>query len=476
MHASVQTAWPRVAREHEGVVPWLYLDSVEKVTAGIGTLLDTGTGKAPESCLSLPWTTQGRRATRAEIASAWLLVKSRTDLAPRGGYAFRDVTTLRLDDRTIDGLLMARTREFWSALLSQLPDLEGWPADAQLALIDWSYQVGPWALGPKWPSFTAAAHSADFAKCAQHCSVKQANAARNGARIRWFQNAAKVEALDLSRSKLWDKATPERKDEDVAERLRPPYDTGDGRICSCLRDALPLVEYRFKKAGWIQEDFSGLISQWGYRGGATEASANTHNGGGVLDVRWVLVDSTAKLKVWLECGIIMFPRYTGSFASNKHGHGLVAGCPHLDPSAAAQITSYRNGYDGLANPSRYPGPDVSYRTWRRAQEIYADLIEEMNMPTLKEIADEVVRREYINNKGFAEGSEEGRLVSMNEALIAIMDRLRSVPDANSIAKAVEKAQGGEEAALNTRLANLEKKIDALAAAITPRPTPADEQE
>ena len=217
MHPSMSEAWPRVAREHEGAVHWLYLDTVHKVTAGIGTLLDDGTGTAPDSCLSLPWWTEsGLPATRAQIASAWQVVKSRTDLAPRGGYAFRDVTTLRLDDRTIDGLLMARTREFWSVLSAQLVNLEEWPADAQLALMDMAYQLGPRFMGDRWPSFTAAAHSSDFLKCSQHCSVRQASAARNAARIRWFQNAAQVEFLNLDPSVLWDDETPK---EDTAVAL-----------------------------------------------------------------------------------------------------------------------------------------------------------------------------------------------------------------------------------------------------------------
>lgn len=217
MRPSVQAAWPVVAREHEGALPFMYLDTVSKVTAGIGTLLDDGSGQPPESCMSLPWTTvdQGveRVATRAEIASAWAVVKSRTDLAPRGGYAFRDVTTLRLDDRTIDGLLTAKTLEFWSVLSAQLVDLEEWPADAQLALIDMAYQLGPRFMGPRWPNFTAAAHASDFAACADHCSVRQASVERNTHRKRLYRNAATVVELGIPPAKLWDRLTPEREDD-----------------------------------------------------------------------------------------------------------------------------------------------------------------------------------------------------------------------------------------------------------------------
>lgn len=216
MRTSVAAAWPAICSEHEGRLDWLYLDTRGLVTTGIGFLMDDGTGTAPEACLSLGWTDQGRPATRAQIASAWRVVKARTDLAPRGGFAFRDVTSLRLPGQVIDALLRAKTLEFWSVLAAQLVNLETWPADAQLALLDMAWQLGPRFLGSKWPNFTAAAHASDFARCSEHCSVRQASAGRNGDRIRWFRNAAQVVELDSARGVLWDTETPTKEDDDMA--------------------------------------------------------------------------------------------------------------------------------------------------------------------------------------------------------------------------------------------------------------------
>ena len=243
---------------------------------------------------------------------------------------------------------------------------------------------------------------------------------------------------------------------------RPPYDAGDGLVCSCVLKALPLVEYRFAQRGWVEEDFSGLVAQWGYRGGATAASAGTHNGGGVGDFAYRLVDTDDKLRVWQECGWTPFRRRRPQWTKGDHGHNLLNGCPHLDPSAAAQIADYRIGRNGLVSHAAYDGPTGIYRTWRRAQEIYAKLIdEEINMPSLAEIRDVVKdelsrlirERELINNTGFAPGTENGeanRYVTVNEALQAMQGRLIGLPSR------VESADEADEAALRDRLAKLEQ--------------------
>jgi hypothetical protein len=175
--------------------------------------------------------------------------------------------------------------------------------------------------------------------------------------------------------------------------IKAPYPTTSGNpglICSCVRDALPLVEYRFAQRGWIQQDFSGLVTQWGYKNNDVDASSTTHNGGGVLDVRWTLVDTDAKLKVWQECGFAPFRRRPPQWSLTVHGHICVIGCDHIDPLAAWQVADYRNGENGLggaANHTPYDGPIYVKRTWQDAQRVYAELIEEMNMPTAADVWD-----------------------------------------------------------------------------------------
>jgi GH24 family phage-related lysozyme (muramidase) len=210
MHSAVEQAWPAVAREHEGVVHWPYLDTVNKVTVGIGLLIEAD-NQPTEECFSLPWTVDGQPATRAQIAAGWAAVNSHTELA---GHAtqFETVSRLRLSDQAINGALMAKTREFWSDLTSQLVNLEEWPADAQLGLLDLAYQLGPWFLGASWPNFTAGAHASDFIRCASNCAVRQASAERNTHRSRLFRNAALVVGYQLDPARLWDTEVPQEDD------------------------------------------------------------------------------------------------------------------------------------------------------------------------------------------------------------------------------------------------------------------------
>lgn len=165
----------------------------------------------------------------------------------------------------------------------------------------------------------------------------------------------------------------------MADGLRPPYDTNRGTTCSCMLSALPLLEYRLAEAGVIKQDLSGLVYQWSGRSNVP-ASKSTHKSGAVFDVDFSLISSDAELRIWLECGFIAFRRFSPPF-DDEHGHVCVAGCPHLDPSAQAQINQYRyQKDDGLVSDGPYPGPhDVPFRTWQRAMVVYAGIVRELNM-------------------------------------------------------------------------------------------------
>ena len=63
-------------------------------------MVDTGTAMT-EFGLSQPWRKKsGQLASRAEIRDEYDRIHAREDLAPRGGFAFRAVATLRLDEQS----------------------------------------------------------------------------------------------------------------------------------------------------------------------------------------------------------------------------------------------------------------------------------------------------------------------------------------------------------------------------------------
>lgn len=138
------------------------------------------------------------------------------------------------------------------------------------------------------------------------------------------------------------------------------------RTCACVKRALPLVEARLKRAGYIKQDLSGLITQGGYNNGAVSASAGTHDGGGVIDVKPSLVDTEAKRKIWRQSGWAMWHRRTWEGNWPEHGHGVLIGCPHASAGAKRQVTAYKAGRNGLANNGADQGPRVTILTWEQA--------------------------------------------------------------------------------------------------------------
>lgn len=138
------------------------------------------------------------------------------------------------------------------------------------------------------------------------------------------------------------------------------------RTCACVKQALPLVEARLKRAGYIKRDLSGLITQGGYNNGAVPASAGTHDGGGVIDVAASLVDTEAKRRIWRKSGWAMWHRRTWEGNWPEHGHGVLIGCPHASAGAKRQVTAYKAGRNGLANGAADQGPQVAAVTWEKA--------------------------------------------------------------------------------------------------------------
>jgi hypothetical protein len=407
LHPSVSAAWPTLAREHEGSFRWPYLDHLGNVTVGIGLLIESG-GKPTEECLRLPWMVDGRPATRVLIVAGWEAVNARTDLAGRAGQ-FEKVSRLRIDDQTIDAALAVKTREFWSILTAQLVDLEEWPADAQLALLDMAYQLGPRFMGPKWPIFTAAAHSSDFIKCSQNCSVRQASEARNGARIRWFQNAAQVEFLNLNPERLWDNETP--KEPDLAAKVA----FRGGFTCSCVATSLPWVEEDMRQRGIIKQSID--IAQLGWRGDV-DKSAGTHDEGGCTDTwgQW----NTEAIEVWRIWGWTMQRRdLTGV---NTHAHGWPYGCPHLAPAAQAQARDWDRRDAGLQGAAQVAGR-WPVKHWETA-------LEEQAMGLIDDIADAVADK-VIERRGAiadAVATRELKLSDKAEDAIAVRVRDRVLGD------------------------------------------------
>jgi len=115
------------------------------------------------------------------------------------------------------------------------------------------------------------------------------------------------------------------------------------------------------------------VVQGSYRNGSgAVASAGTHDGGGVIDLRtWDLpAKGLSVLEVLTALRRVGFAAWYRSKAQgfDPHIHAVAIGDRHLHPSAAAQVEQYRRGLNGLANQGRDDGPQVRVRTWEKYQE------------------------------------------------------------------------------------------------------------
>lgn len=105
-----------------------------------------------------------------------------------------------------------------------------------------------------------------------------------------------------------------------------------------------------------------VVTQGSYQGGAGDPkSAGTHDGGGVLDLRWC--GHEACLRHLAEAGFVPFLRTPPAF--DYHVHAVVVGHPALHPTAAAQVAERRRGGDGLIGsaPYSHPGLPVVEPVW-----------------------------------------------------------------------------------------------------------------
>lgn len=369
MHASVAAAWPKFCERWEGRLAYMYLDVKAKVTTGTGNLIDSvGAAQA------LPWLkADGARATPAEIEAEWRRIKARTDLAPKSGYAFAKVATLHLDAATLDRLLVDKSAEFWTRLAQSVPQLEAWPADAQLAALDTAWQNGPAFLDLKsssggyvWAGTRAALLGQDFAAAATHVP---GTGARADARKRLYRNAATVAALKLDRAVLWNEATPTAPPTPPA----PPKET----VMHSTTWHADYVRWRGVNLAPVSRDAclaipSSAVPSQGGLSTSVRASANTHAGIGAYDLKvagWSKAKILALCAELIRSGEAAFPRggWFGSAMFSTHVHVVSTNVPRsaLHPEARAQLDDFRAKprRNGLAGHGRYVGPSTPLGSW-----------------------------------------------------------------------------------------------------------------
>ncbi len=171
----------------EGCIPHMYLDTVGKVTVGVGNMLPDAA-----SAQKLPFVDRltKKKATVAEITVDFDTVKKQ----PMGRLAssYKPHTKLDLPDREIEKLLDTRIAGFTRELKLKFPNFDQYPLSVQFALTDMAFNLGTNGLVTKFPSFTKAIKQKDWATAAKESRRPQVSAHRNTLVKDWLKEAAKA--------------------------------------------------------------------------------------------------------------------------------------------------------------------------------------------------------------------------------------------------------------------------------------------
>jgi GH24 family phage-related lysozyme (muramidase) len=159
-------------KEFEGCVPWMYRDTVGKVTVGIGLMLPDA-----NAAESLPFLLGPRPATSQEIAAEY----ARVDSLPLGRTSafYKSPTALELTQPTIDAKLTSVLEGFETDLRAQLPRYDALPDGVKMALLDMIYNLGPAGLFKGFPHLIAAVETGSWTQAAERCMRRGPSAARN---------------------------------------------------------------------------------------------------------------------------------------------------------------------------------------------------------------------------------------------------------------------------------------------------------
>jgi GH24 family phage-related lysozyme (muramidase) len=159
-------------KEFEGCVPWMYRDTVGKVTVGVGLMLPDA--RAAES---LPFVLGARAAAPEEIAAEYARVNAMA--MGRASAFYKTPTSLVLTQQTIDTKLSSVLAGFEAELRGQFPHYDALPDGIKMALLDMIYNLGPAGLFKGFPHLVAAIQTGAWQQAAEHCMRRGPSAARN---------------------------------------------------------------------------------------------------------------------------------------------------------------------------------------------------------------------------------------------------------------------------------------------------------
>jgi GH24 family phage-related lysozyme (muramidase) len=169
----------------EGRFPYMYLDTVDRVTVGVGNMLDD-----VEAAQELPFEVRatGKAANAVEKATDYNNVKKQN--AGMLAQHYKRFTALDLPDQEIDRLLQERLTTFEDQLKKNFAGYETYPEPAQRALIDMIYNLGLGGL-LKFTKLKMAVEKHDWKVAATECKRHGISDDRNNWTQKLFEEASK---------------------------------------------------------------------------------------------------------------------------------------------------------------------------------------------------------------------------------------------------------------------------------------------
>lgn len=162
----------------ETAVPWMYLDTRGLVTAGIGQMLPDAASAQALAFLHADGTPAPPDAIRADFDRVRALAPAQPC------HAYRSPTSPTLAEPTMTAMLTTIVTANDAVLRARLPDYDGFPTPAKLALLDMLYNLGENRLFGKYPMLLAAVHNQHWLIASRQCHRNGPNTARND----WTRN------------------------------------------------------------------------------------------------------------------------------------------------------------------------------------------------------------------------------------------------------------------------------------------------
>ncbi len=159
----------------EGVVPWLYRDTLGYATVGVGNLVRDALDAA-----SLPFAVDGGRAASAqEIGQEFLRVIAMSRGLPAAHYRKDAPPRVELAPGTSEKLCLDRLRgEFLPGILRLLPGFDSFPAGPQSAIVDIAFNCGVHGLAG-FSHMLAACKAGDWKAAGAACHRSTSRPDRN---------------------------------------------------------------------------------------------------------------------------------------------------------------------------------------------------------------------------------------------------------------------------------------------------------